>query len=336
MGITFQEILGVGVILGLTAMPGATTAQETRTTTGQIIGEAEWEDIDPAESELEIEGRSNFAIQRKVFPGRYIESWVERRSSSNGGVLRLSYERLNNSTFRGDNFAAEFRNLAESIRERFGDPSGDVRYERLARGFRAAILPRDGRNCIYAMRIYGFANTNVPGVSGDRNIRISACGNKTADDQLLIDTAIAFAASLKQDGIRSGVPGTDPGNFETLVARLFDGYDGATAPQRPRDRVGWNRQRIEIDWDGNPEMSSGTIFLKDEETRGRILITVPGAFDQCNGNYNFDIGRAGAWNLKCNKGRTATGTFEMKDDGWTAGTGTDNKGAAIRFTMSPG
>lgn len=48
----------------------------------------------------------------------------------------------------------------------------------------------------------------------------------------------------------------------------------------------------------------------------------------------MDIGRAGAWNITCTDGRKATGTFQNTTDGGTSGEGTDDRGAAIRFTMA--
>lgn len=331
----FQNILGVGVVVGLVASAGVADAQESRTTGGRIIGEAEWVTIKPSESEFSLPGARSFTIRKKVFAARYQEVWQDNRSTQNGSVLRMFYERLNRGIFRGDNLRDSFENLVEAIVQNAGNSTKIVRYERLARGFRAAYLERPPGHCIIAMRIFGISNGDIPGVSGDRNMRITVCKSGAPDDQLLKDTAIAFAAALRQDGIRPGVPGADPKDFDAMAAKLFGRTTSNSSGVTPV-RIGWERQKIEIDWDGNPELKTGTIFLKDEETRGRILITVPGAFDQCNGNYNFDIGRAGAWNLKCNKGRTATGTFEMKDGGWTEGTGTDDRGAAIRFTMSPG
>lgn len=331
----FQKALGVCIALGVAATTGTATAQESRTTTGRVIGEAEWVRIGPSESEFSLPGGRGFSIVKKVFPARYQEIWRDNRSTQSGSMLRMFYERTNRGTFRGDNLEDQFEDLVENTVKKTGSMTRVVRYERIARGFRAAYIERPPGNCIMTMRIFGISNSNSPGVSGDRNMRITACKAGPSDDQLLKDTAIAFAAAMQQDDRKTRIPGTDPKSFDAMTAKLFGGNTTSSSRIAP-DNASSDRRTIMIDWDGNPTMKTGTIFLRDDQTRGRILITVKGAFDQCNGNYNMDIGRAGAWNIKCNEGRTATGTFENREDGSVTGNGTDNTGAAIRFTMAPG
>jgi hypothetical protein len=49
----------------------------------------------------------------------------------------------------------------------------------------------------------------------------------------------------------------------------------------------------------------------------------------------MDIGRSGAWNIVCTDGLKATGTFGNSPDGTTHGSGKDNNGAPIRFSIAP-
>jgi len=320
----------------LSASVQGAVAQQSKTLGGRIIGEAEWQRITPAASEFDVTSPHHFMVRKKVFSQRYQERWTDQRSTRDGARLAVFYERLNVGSFTTSSYEQTFERLAVGLAGHFGTDVDDIRYEKLSRAFRLAYLPHGANHCAMGMRIFGVSQGGHTSFNGDRNIRVTVCKQGAPDDPLLKNLIIATVGSMRQDGRAPKLIGLEAQSYDNLSRELFSptstSQPGKTAP---RDVVGWERRDIKIDWAGNPDLKTGTIFLRHDQTRGRILITVKGAFRQSNGGYNMDIGRSGAWNIVCTDGLKATGTFGNSPDGTTHGSGKDNNGAPIRFSIAP-
>lgn len=248
-------------------------AQESKTLGGRVIGEAEWQIITPAASEFEVTNPQSFTVRKKEFPQRYQEQWLDRRSTRAGARLYVFYERTNRGAFTTRSFERSFEQLMEQRAESYGVDDNSIRYEKLNRAFRLAFLPHGAAHCAVGMRIFGVSQGGHTSFSGDRLMRITVCKLGARDDELLTDTVVAAAGAMRQDNREPKLTGLEAGSYEALTRELF-GQTSTSQPTTtaPRDVVGWERRKIDIDWDGNPELKTGTIFIRDDQTHSYVMI----------------------------------------------------------------
>ena len=82
------------------------------------------------------------------------------------------------------------------------------------------------------------------------------------------------------------------------------------------------------------DLVAGKIQISESSGQGSIKATLPRAQGTCSGAYRMASKRNGVWSLSCINGLVASGDFEAFGGGkGSSGTGTDNEGNEIKFTV---
>jgi len=158
---------------------------------------------------------------------------------------------------------------------------------------------------------------------------ILVCQRGDVSEADLLSMNMAFATHLKLDGRHIKLPGETPGSYEKLSTDFF-GRPGTGSTVT----TGWTHRAINITWKDVRYLDDGVILYKEQNGIGQIQITLPDEGGLCRGHYNLNIGRSGAWNIRCPNGLEARGSFDASaEPKGTAGSGSDGRGNAIRFSI---
>jgi len=323
---------GTAFILAFTA--GTVQAQESKTIDGVSLGEATWQGIDITGSDFESTEAGNFSIRQKKLPNRWQESWRDKRNIKNGPLITMFYERSLVSAYSDTHFQRDFEKVVDWT---FSAPnisatsaqSRTTRTERIGQGFHAAYATFGTTTCALTMRIFGTPHFNATSFTGDRVSRILVCQRGDVSEADLLSMNMAFATHLKLDGRHIKLPGETPGSYEKLSTDFF-GRPGTGSTVT----TGWTHRAINITWKDVRYLDDGVILYKEQNGIGQIQITLPDEGGLCRGHYNLNIGRSGAWNIRCPNGLEARGSFDASaEPKGTAGSGTDGRGNAIRFSI---
>lgn len=97
---------------------------------------------------------------------------------------------------------------------------------------------------------------------------------------------------------------------------------------------GWKKRPIAIQWDGFSELLAGDVYYRRNSKTGKFNIVLPDNRGQCAGTYSWAESNSGVWSMACTEGMSAAGTIADNGAGrGAAGTGADDKGRAVRFTV---
>lgn len=324
----------IALSLALTSLPA--TAQQSRSVDGQIIGTATWQTISVSESAFRGEALDTFAVAQKKLPDRIQESWRDQRNLNNGPLITMFYERLHTQYFSEDSLDRDFRTILSNQFKTRGVSVDDIEIVRVARAFKGADVAYGATRCFVAIRLMGDSSFEAPGFTGNENLRVFVCQKNSAERQNLKATALALVSELERDGKRLRTPGRSPGSYQALSGKLFaEASQIAPAHSDAKRAEGnWQRRPIAIEWGGETRPVAGEISFREKDRNGVINMTLPGDGASCEGTYSFGPGRSGSWAVACTNGVTATGTFQAFGSGnGSEGTGVDNKGNVVRFTI---
>jgi len=88
-------------------------------------------------------------------------------------------------------------------------------------------------------------------------------------------------------------------------------------------------------WEGYTGGIQGALSLYEKDGKGIVSFTLPDAHGKCTGNYQFDKTGTGSWKAACERGLTASGSFEALGKGkGSTGEGVDSLGRSIRYTIA--
>lgn len=104
--------------------------------------------------------------------------------------------------------------------------------------------------------------------------------------------------------------------------------------------IGINREdglkeyAIAFSWRGIGELMAGRVSIRSERDVGFIRLNLPTNQGICSGSFKISGEAKGVWSISCTNGVTASGDLSVnRSIAGSSGTGLDNKGGQIKFTI---
>lgn len=312
-------------------------AQESRTVDGARLGSAPWKQIELADSDFQGSAHTTFKISQRKLPDRIQETWRDPRNQKDGPQVSMNYERRYTGYFSDVTFDTDFKKILQGAFGSRGASIEKINLERIGRAYKAVHISYGTTICFVSLRIIGRSSSEMPGFSGDGNLRIFVCGASTIQPDTLRTTALAFMSGLQRDGKRltnPGAPKTQYGTTSTSLFRTSSQPSDSTSTASTNAQDNWQTRPIAIQWQGISELVAGEISFRENNRSGKMKATIPGSSDTCEGSYQLGAGRTGSWAIACTNALTATGAFTAFGAGnGSSGTGTDSRGNKIQFTI---
>ncbi len=93
------------------------------------------------------------------------------------------------------------------------------------------------------------------------------------------------------------------------------------------------KRSIAVQWEGKDSLLAGHVTIP-KLGAGDITFSMPGTGGKCSGTFVYTETTKGIWSAACTSGETASGSFKALGAGnGSTGTGKDNKGNTVRFTI---
>ncbi|RPF98233.1 MAG: hypothetical protein CBC23_008880 [Rhodospirillaceae bacterium TMED63] len=110
--------------------------------------------------------------------------------------------------------------------------------------------------------------------------------------------------------------------------------DSQTALKAPAPSGSITEKRsIAVQWEGKDSLLAGHITIPKSGT-GNITFSIPETDGKCSGTFAYTDPSKGIWSAACTTGETASGSFKGLGAGkGSTGTGKDNEGKTVRFTI---
>lgn len=137
----------------------------------------------------------------------------------------------------------------------------------------------------------------------------------------------------------------DNGKGECLVHRKeANTADGSNPPTKnvetqtamkpaPSSGSTTEKRSIAVQWEGKDSLLAGHITIP-KSGAGNITFSVPETGGKCSGTFVYTNPKKGIWSAACTTGETASGSFKALGAGrGSTGTGKDNEGRTVRFTI---